>query len=91
MQHNLQSDYYNKDILVDEGDLDILLSAYHQWCKENNQQPECNSTEEIIFNTGLLDHVLYHAEIYISENEDNPDFKLESIQSIFTEDGFSPS
>tara|TARA_B100002019_G_C21209198_1_gene568433 strand:+ start:756 stop:983 length:228 start_codon:yes stop_codon:yes gene_type:complete len=62
------SDYYEKEVSIEE--LEEAYDLYVDYCQENNLE---NEAEEIVsiqgiegianFDTGMADHILYHAEI----------------------------
>ena len=80
---NYELYYYEKDIELEDADLEILLDAYKAWCFKNKENPECTNISEMIDSTSVLEHVLYHAEIEIKQNQDKPEYRLNSILEIF--------
>ena len=55
----MYSDYYEQTFTRDQ--VEIALDLYIKWCEENDITPEVENINDVS-NTGVLDHVLYHAE-----------------------------
>ena len=80
---NYESYYYEKDIELEDADLEILLDAYKDWCFKNKEEPECMDISDMKNNSSIFEHVLYHAEIEIKQNQNKPEYRLNSILKIF--------
>ncbi|KAB7891375.1 hypothetical protein [Poseidonibacter ostreae] len=75
----IESGYYDKEFDLEESELEEILEAYKDWCKDNNQEPEINLTCELTSYENQFDHVMYHAEIQVNNNKE----KYSSILPIF--------
>lgn len=54
------SDYFDAEITAD--DWTEALELYHDWCIDNNQEPEVDKETELDFvSDEELNHVIYHA------------------------------
>lgn len=62
------SEYYDAIFSYDTF-RDAYLNYYLNWCEENKQEPEINIDDFNLlepdeFEESLIEHILYHAEIY---------------------------
>lgn len=56
----MYSDYYERTYTKEQ--IESALTYYLDWCNDNGFDPEVEVIENVS-TTGILDHVLYHAEI----------------------------
>lgn len=61
----LTSDYFHTELTI--ADMEEAYEYYCKWCDANGQENEVSEiVDELGFesiDTGLIDHILYHAEI----------------------------
>ena len=61
----MYSEYYEREF--SQRECWQALQLYLEWCKEHHLEPETEVIEEGVTDTGMLDHVLYHAEIQLQD------------------------
>lgn len=57
-----KSSYFEAELI--DGQFDVALEYYIEWCQENNQEPEVSATAEMMeISDSEFEHVLYHANL----------------------------
>ena len=71
----LETDYYEGTYKVERALIDIVINSYMEYMEKNNIEAEIDymDVDEFLeLDTGIIDHVLYHAEMM--NNEELRDF-----------------
>lgn len=75
--YNFFSDYYDKEIDIDEEDLQTLIDIYLKIMESQGVDPDVTCVEDV--NDDTIDTILYHIENF---GQDYPEF--ENIKNQFS-------